>query len=149
MRVQELLDEKGREVCTLPGDRTVEDAINLMTDKKISAVMIMEEEHPIGIFTERDVIRCHVRYREKPFAEIKLNEVMTNKLIVAELQDEIRAAMSMMIRMDIRHLPVVKEGKIIGMLSIRDLVQRQVESLTAELHYLQEYISDLQDAGRD
>jgi IMP dehydrogenase len=58
--------------------------------------------------------------------------------------------MSMMIQTDIRHLPVIGQGgKLAGMLSIRDLVQQQVGSLTAELHYLQDYIADLQEAGQD
>ncbi len=149
MYVKELLDQKGRQVYTIAGDRSVDDAIREMTEKKVSALIVGSESHPEGIFTERDVVRCYVKHQGKPFQDIKVREAMTNKLIVADLDDEIDATMSMMIQTDIRHLPVLTDGRVVGMLSIRDLVQHQVGSLTTELHYLQDYIADLQDANID
>lgn len=149
MRVKELLDHKGHEIHTIGADFTVEDAIRKLTEKKISALIVTAEDRPEGIFTERDVVRCYVKFNGKPFAEIQIREAMTNKLIIAEPDDEISAVMAMMIQTDIRHLPVIQEGRLIGLLSIRDLVHQQVGSLTTELHYLQDYISDLQEATID
>jgi CBS domain-containing protein len=149
MRVEELLDEKGPGVQTISVELSVEDAIKHLTDKKISALIVMEGGHAVGIFTERDVLRAHVKYSGKAFDDIPMRDVMTNKLIVARPEDEISTTMCMMIQMDIRHLPVKREGKIIGMLSIRDLVHHQVNTLMAELRHLQQYIGDLHDANRD
>ena len=78
-----------------------------------------------------------------------VEEAMTSKLIVAEPEEEVSAAMATMIKAGIRHLPVIENGRIIGMLTIGDLVEHQVGTLTAEIHYLQDYISDLHDADQD
>lgn len=149
MRVQELLEDKGMAVHTIPGDFTVGEAISFMLGKNTSALIVAQDEQPMGIFTERDVIRCHLRHGETTISELNIQQAMTNKLIVAEPNDDIDKALSLMIQMDIRHLPVTQAGRIIGMLSIRDLTQHYITSLTAELEYLQEYIADLQEAGRD
>ncbi len=149
MRVKDLLDEKGLGVQTISVELSVEDAIQHMTDKKISALIVMEGGHAVGIFTERDVLRAHLKYPGKAFADIPMPDVMTNKLIVARPEDKISTSMCMMIQMDIRHLPVQQDGQIIGMLSIRDLVHQQVNTLMAELRHLQQYIGDLHDATRD
>jgi IMP dehydrogenase len=78
-----------------------------------------------------------------------LGEAMTAKLIVAQPDDLVSSAMAMMIKADIRHLPVVENQRIACMLTISDLVKHHVGELTAELHYLQDYITDLQDAVHD
>ena len=149
MRVEELLDEKGLGIQTISVERSVGDAIQSMTEKKISALIVMEGDHSAGIFTERDVLRAHVKYPGKAFGDIPLPDVMTNKLIVARPEDKISTTMCMMIQMDIRHLPVQRDGRLIGMLSIRDLVHHQVNTLMAELRHLRQYIGDLHDATRD
>jgi IMP dehydrogenase len=120
-----------------------------MTEQQTSALIIMDGETPVGIFTERDVLRCHVAWRHRLFRDMPLAEAMTNKLIVAQPEDLASSAMAMMIKADIRHLPVVKDQQIVSMLTISDLVKHHVGELTAELHYLQEYITDLQDAVQD
>jgi len=149
MCVEDLLKKKGREIVSIHAGATVEDAINDMAQKKVSALIVMEGNIPVGIFAERDVLRCHLRDRDKPFTNISVREAMSGKLIVSESEDEISAAMAMMIKADIRHLPVIKNKELIGMLTISDLVEHQIGTLTAELHYLQEYITDLHDAELD
>jgi IMP dehydrogenase len=74
---------------------------------------------------------------------------MTRQLVVAEPDEELSEAMATMLQADIKHLPVVSEGRIVGILTLAALVRRQIGNLTAELHYLQDYISDLHEAGRD
>ena len=149
MRVHDVMKQTRHMVHTIPFDRTVEDAIVQMTEKRTSALIVMDGETPVGIFTERDVLRCHVAWRGRLFREMPLGEAMVNKLIVAQPEDLVSSAMAMMIQADIRHLPVVEDRRISGMLTISDLVKHHVGELTAELHYLQEYISDLQDAVQD
>ena len=149
MRVHDVMKQKRRDVYTISVQQTAEDAIVHMTEHRTSALIVMDAETPVGIFTERDVLRCHVAWRHRLFREMPLSEAMTDKLIVAQPGDLASTAMAMMIKADIRHLPVVEDRRIACMLTISDLVKHHVGELTAELHYLQEYITDLQDAVQD
>ncbi len=149
MRVEELLKKKGRKIVSIHPDASVEDAIDAMATQKVGALIVMDGEIPVGIFAERDVLRSYLRHRDGSFAAVGVREAMSSELIVAESADEINRAMAMMIKAGIRHLPVIKNRKLIGMLSIGDLVEHHIGTLTAELHYLQEYISDLHNAGLD
>jgi CBS domain-containing protein len=149
MRVQDVMKRASRVVRTIPVHQTAEDAIVQMTEQQTSALIVMDGEKPVGIFTERDVLRCHVAWRGRLFRDMPLREAMVDKLIVAQPEDLVSSAMAMMIQADIRHLPVVKDRQITAMLTISDLVKHHVGELTAELHYLQEYITDLQDAVQD
>jgi CBS domain-containing protein len=122
MRVKNLLETKENEIISLGGDNSVEDAIRLMHSKKISALMIMNDGKPSGIFTERDVVRAYIAKDGKKFREMKLNDVMTRNLIVAQLEDLVGDVLAIMLQKSIRHMPVAQNGKIVGMLSIRDVV---------------------------
>lgn len=143
------MKKKRRIIHSIAMERTAEDAIVRMTEQQASALIVMDGETPLGIFTERDVLRCHVAWRHRRFRDMPLSEAMTQKLIVAQPDDLVSSAMAMMIKADIRHLPVVEHKQVTGMLTISDLVKHHVGELTAELHYLQEYITDLQDAVQD
>ena len=149
MRVQDVIEHRRRTVHTIPSTQTAEDAIVQMTQRQASAIIVMDGDTPVGIFTERDVLRCHVAWRHRRFREMPLEEAMSDHLIVARPQDLVSSAMAMMIKADIRHLPVVENKRIAVMLTISDLVKHHVGELTAELHYLQEYITDLHDAVQD
>jgi IMP dehydrogenase len=121
MKVRQLLGTKGREVVTTEVENTVEDAIRAMHRRAISALVVADHGRPVGIFTERDVLRCY--------------------LVVAELDDDLSDIMAVLIDRNIRHLPVVDGGALIGMLSVRDIIQSQVQKLTSEIHYLKDYIA--------
>lgn len=149
MKIRDLMTEKGRSVETIGADATVEDAIRQMAQTRGGALIVVEDDHPVGIFAERDVLRCHLKDSALHFYDIRIRDAMTNKLIVAEPDEEIETAMATMIQADIRHLPVIEDRQIVCMLTISDLVKRQIGDLKAELHYLQDYISDLQEATRD
>ena len=141
MKVRQLLGVKGREVVTTEADNTVEDAIRSMQVRKISALVVADHGRPVGIFTERDVLRCYVATEGKSFKEVRLREAMTANLVVAELDDDLNDIMAVLIDRNIRHLPVVDAGALIGMLSVRDIIQSQVQKLTSEIHYLKDYIA--------
>lgn len=149
MKVQDVLTQKGSGVYTIDVDKTVEDAINELAAKHISALIVTDKERPVGIFTERDVLRAHLKFREKPYTAVPLRDAMTEKLIVALPDDELNVVMSAMVQADIRHMPVVSEGRLVGVLSMRDIIHQYVGSLRAELIYLQDYISRLEDAKHD
>ncbi len=141
MKVKELLETKGKEVFSMDASSSVEDAIRLMNEKKISAIIITDSGKTAGIFTERDVVRCYIAKGGRKFREIQVSEGMTSNLMVAELGEDINNVMSVMVEKNIRHLPVVEAGKVIGMLSIRDIILAHVGKITAEIHYLRDYIS--------
>ena len=149
MKVHELLKLKSRPVYTLSSDQTVDDAINLMTAKKTGALIITEADHPVGVFAERDVFRAHIRDKTAAFTDILLKDAMTPKLLMSKTEDEISSVMSMMIQADIKHMPVIEENKIVGMLTLADLIEHQINMLTDELHHLRDYIEDLHHAGQD
>jgi CBS domain-containing protein len=149
MKVHELLQLKSRPVYTLSSDQSVDDAINLMTAEKASALIVTEADQPVGIFSERDVFRAHIKDKAAAFSDIRLKNAMTHRLFVAKTEDEISSVMSMMIQADTKHMPVVKENKIIGILMLNDLIEHQIDMLTDELHHLREYIEALHHAGQD
>ncbi len=141
MRVKALLEAKGKEVYSMESDNTVEQAIEMMASKKISAVLVTEDKKPVGIFTERDVLRSYLAKRGASFHDIPLKDVMTTNVIIAEPNEELCNVMSVMIEKGIRHMPVSEKGVIIGMLSIRDVLKTQIGNLKAEIHYLKDYIA--------
>ena len=149
MKIQNFLDEQGRTVFTMDGGRSVEDAIDLMTERDVTGIIIMEGDEYVGIFTERDVLLSYVKSGKKPFREVRLQEAMTNKLIVAKPEDEIAGVISLMTHTDIRHLPVVEDGKITALLYICDLVYYHIGDVTSDLRYLEEYVNDMEKAGKD
>ena len=149
MKVHELLSQKARPVCTISSDQTVEDAINLMTAKKTDALIVTEDDRPAGLFAESDVFRAHIKDKSAAFSEIRLYDAMTHKLFTAKTEDETTSVMSMMIQADIKHMPVMKENKIIGILTLHDLIEHQIRMLTEELQHLREYIEALHHAGQD
>lgn len=149
MRLKDLLSQAGDRIHAIGKDDCVDKALRLMTGHGISAVIVTGNGQPVGIFTERDLLKCHVIFTGKQVSDIPVREVMTSDLIVARPDDEIKAAMGMMIAAGIRHLPVVRDGAVVTVLALEDLVKHHVGALTQELHYLKEYISDLQDAAQD
>jgi IMP dehydrogenase len=141
MKVSDLLTTKGKDVVSMEAESTVEDAIRSMHGRKISAILVTENTKPVGIFTERDVVRSYINSGGKPFNGILLKDAMTADLIIAQPQDELSSVSSIMIQKNIRHLPVSEKGKIVGMLSIRDVIQTQIGTLTEEIHYLKDFLT--------
>lgn len=134
--------EHSKSVISMDRNKSVHDAMGLMVEHEIGAVLITEDGRPVGLFTERDVLKCWAtKESTKYFREVRVGDAMTANLIVVEPDDDLCYVMTIMIKNRIRHLPVVREKKIIGMLSMRDVVKAQVTTLRAENHYLKEYLS--------
>ena len=149
MKVHDLLREKARPVYTISSSQCLDDAVNLMSGKKVSALIVTENDRPVGIFAERDVFRNYLKIKTTVLAEIALRNAMTDNLITADAQDEVSRVLDVMIKSDIKHLPVMKAGKLIGMLTLNDLIEHRIDSLATEIHQLKDYIDDLHDAGQD
>ncbi len=141
MKVQALLDTKGKDIVSIDSDSSVEDAIRSMHARKISAIMVTDQGKTVGIFTERDVVRCYIAGNGKSFKDMKVRDFMVRDLIVAVPDDELNDVSAIMVEKNIRHLPVIEHTKVIGMLSIRDIIQTQVSKLHSEIHYLKDYIT--------
>ncbi|MCX8069678.1 MAG: CBS domain-containing protein [Thermodesulfovibrionales bacterium] len=140
MKVRDIMAVKGGEVVAVSKDETVATAITTMYNKKISSVLVIDENRPVGIFTERDVVECWIKTGKKPFDELFVRDYMTTDLIVAEMDDDINEIMNVLIDKNIRHLPVVEKGKIVGMLSIRDVLKTMIKKMEVDIHYLKDYI---------
>ena len=141
MDVKGLLEKNGGKVFSIDSTRTVEDAIREMSNNKVSAIIVTEGDKTVGIFTERDVVRCYTNSNGKDFSEIMIQDGMTKDVIYAEPDEDMSTIMSVMVEKNIRHLPVIEKAVVVGMLSIRDIVQTQVKKLNSEIHYLTDYIT--------
>ena len=149
MNISQLLKKHGKHAHTVSGDCSVVDAIEKMTLTKSGALIVMEDDRPVGIFTEHDVFRCHVVDKTGSFSGMKVTDVMSRNLIFASPDDSIDHALNRMLDAQIHHLPVIESDKISGVLMINDIFRQHMEALYAELQYLHEYISRLQEAGND
>ncbi len=140
--VKEILGSGRRDVISIDKDKTVADAVSLLVEDEIGALVVVDGEKPVGMFTERDVLKCWTRKGDRHFKDIGISDVMTTNLIIAETGDDLCYVTSIMIKNRIRHLPVLENHRLVAMLSIRDVVKAQVTDLRAENHYLKDYISD-------
>ena len=142
MMVKEVLAPVNANIISIDKNKSVADAISQMVEYEVGALIVLDGEKPVGMFTERDVLKSWTRKGDVPFKDVKVSDVMTTNLIVVENDDDLCYVTTIMIKNRIRHLPVVEKNKIVAMLSIRDVVKAQVSDLRAENHYLKDYISD-------
>jgi signal-transduction protein with cAMP-binding, CBS, and nucleotidyltransferase domain len=140
MKIRDVIRDKGPEFIAVDSSAFVDLAITKMVDRNIGAILVMEEGNLIGMFTERDVLQCWVRTHES-FDKVKISDVMTKDIMIVQPDDDLNYAMTIMINKKIRHLPVVENGRVTSVISIRDMVKAQVTNLQAEVHYLRDYIT--------
>jgi CBS domain-containing protein len=140
--VKDIIGPGHKAIISIDKGKTVADAVSLLVEDEIGALVVVDGGKPVGMFTERDVLKCWTRKGDRHFKDIVISEVMTTNLIIVEASDDLCYVTTIMIKNRIRHLPVLEENKLIAMLSIRDVVKAQVTDLRAENHYLKDYISD-------
>jgi CBS domain-containing protein len=124
---------------TVPRSATVQAAVSVMAENNVGIVSVLEGDRLVGVFSERDVVQRVVARGVDP-ARAAVESVMTTDLVVADADDDYQSAMRKMDRANIRHLPVVSEGRLLSMLSIRDLMRVHIDEQTEEIRYLQEYL---------
>ena len=149
MEVLALLKDKARRLYTIASSQTVEDAIYLMAGRKVSALLVTENDQPAGIFSEEDLFRFLLGNKTAAFSEIELEAAMTRNLLLAKPEDPITTVLDKMIAADINYLPLIEEKNIIGMLTLKDMMKHQIDALIDEIHQLKDYIADLHEAGQD
>lgn len=139
-RIKELLQEKGPDVISVLPENTIYEAIQVMVNHNIGAVLVVSENEKLkGIFTERDILKECVR-RSGQLKKTRVESVMTTDLIIGLPDDEVDYLMGIMTANKIRHIPILSEGEIKGMISIGDLVKYQLKDVEYENHYLKDYI---------
>jgi CBS domain-containing protein len=141
MKVRDILEEKGKEVATTGVEQTLGQVVRELVEKNIGSLLVLDDNGGIaGIVTERDVLRqCH--QHPGSFTDMKVKDVMTTKLIVASVDDELDYVENIMIENRVRHLPVIEGHKLAGIISIGDIVNQLRGECRVENRYLKDYIS--------
>ena len=140
MKVREILAIKGEHVHTIGPERTILDAVALLVEHGIGALLVRDTAGSIaGIISERDVLRV-CRERSGALGAIRVADVMTRDLIVCVPDDDVDYAMGIVTKNRVRHLPVMDGGRVAGMISIGDLVKARLDAAEYENRYLREYI---------
>ena len=138
--VRQLLESKAPEVHAIGPDAPVIEAIRLMAQKRIGAVVVLERGALAGILSERDYAR-KVVLEGRSSKDIPVRDIMTADVVTVGLADTVPACMQLVTRRRIRHLPVVDGDAVLGVVSIGDLVKAVIEDQQAELDQLQRYIT--------
>jgi CBS domain-containing protein len=139
--VKHLLDTKGRHIISILPDASVFDAIKLMADKTIGSLVVMDDDGKLlGIVTERDYAR-KVIVKGRSSRETLVAEIMSTDVMTAASDNRVDQCMELMTNRKIRHLPVVEDNQVIGLISIGDLVQAIIADQKEEIEHLEHYIS--------
>ena len=120
MRVKRLLDQKGHDVYSVSPDTSVYDALKLMAEKEIGALVVVEEQKMVGIVSERDYAR-KIILKGKSSKETAVSEIMTSEVIHTSPDKKVRKCLSLMTKHHFRHIPVLEDGRLVGILSIEDI----------------------------
>ena len=138
--IQHCLQNKGSDVWSIHPDASVFDALNLMADKNIGALLVIEKDELVGMFSERDYAR-KVILQGKTSRETRVREIMSSRVFHVEYNKSIEDCMALMTEKHIRHLPVLEEGAIVGVISIGDVVKEIIAEQEFVINQLENYIS--------
>jgi CBS domain-containing protein len=139
MTVRAILDSKGHQIQSVEPGTKLSAAIKILAEKKIGAVLAMERGHIEGILSERDIVRV-LGERGASVLDEPVSAVMTHKVISCKPSDTVGAIMEMMTLGKFRHLPVIDEGRVVGLISIGDIVKWRVREYESEQEALRDYI---------
>jgi CBS domain-containing protein len=141
MRLSDVLDSKGWETVVSKENVTATEAVKLMCDKHVGAVVITDGKGQIvGILTERDILRRYAEYGNK-LGELKVSKIMTQKVETAAPDASVDQVLTTMTNKRFRHIPVVRGGKLVGIVSIGDMVKAMLQEKMQEADSLREYIT--------
>jgi CBS domain-containing protein len=138
--VKHLLDSKGHDVISVAPDLSVFDAIKLMADKLVGSLIVMDGEQLRGIVTERDYAR-KVIIKGRSSESTRVSEIMSTDVLTTSSSQTVNQCMELMTERRIRHLPVMEDNRVIGMISIGDLVQAIIADQQEAIQQLESYIS--------
>lgn len=138
--VAQLLDDKERQVWSIGPDASVYEALVLMAEKQIGALLVIDDTGMVGLISERDYARS-VILRGRTSKDTKVSEVMTRRVVCTRPNHTLEEAMALMTDKRVRHLPVVAEGKVVGLISIGDLIKSIISEHKFIIEQLEHYIS--------
>lgn len=141
MTMRDILREKGSEILTVDLDAGIAEAARVMMEKNIGALLVEDDGRLCGIVTERDVVKI-LGKTGCDLDGLRVADIMvkSENLFVAEADDQNDYVMAVMVQKNFRHMPIVDEGEIVGLISIRDVVRAHVKKLQAQVHFLSEYM---------
>ena len=145
MNIKNLLDQKGNQCHTISPENTMDDAVNKMMEHHIGSLIVVQGEKPISIITERDVMFTIHKYG-CDINSTKVSEIMGSSLVACDIGYTIKEAMTLMFEnitgRRVRHLPVLEEGKLVGLVSNGDLLLRMIEEAEFENRVMKNYIQN-------
>lgn len=140
MTVRDVLNAKGRDVFSVAPTSSVFDALTLMAEKNIGALLVIDGDRTLGIFTERDYAR-QVVLKGRASRETSVGDVMTTRVVYVEAHHDVDACMAVMTSKHCRHLPVMEAGRLAGLLSIGDIVKAVISDKQFLIEQLENYIT--------
>ena len=141
MNVETILSNKGRDVATIRPSETVGTAIEALVSQNIGALVVSEDgEHVDGIISERDIIHA-LAHRSTDIRSLTVTEIMTQPVVTCDPADSIAELMAQMTNRRIRHLPVLRDGQLCGIISIGDLVKNRLDEIEYEAKSLRSFIA--------
>lgn len=138
--IKQLLEAKGAQVWSIAPEATVYDALALMAEKGIGALMVMDGARPVGLFSERDYAR-NVILKGRASRETPVREIMSSPILCVTPEQPLEEAMALMTEHRVRHLPVIREDQVHGMVSIGDLIKSIISEQKFIIEQLEHYIS--------
>jgi CBS domain-containing protein len=139
MTVRSILDTKGHDILSVEPDTKLSAAIKMLGERKIGAVLVMSQGKVDGILSERDIVRVLAERGARVLDE-PVNDVMTRKVVSCRQSDTVGGIMEMMTLGKFRHLPVIEDGRVVGLISIGDVVKWRVQEYEREQEALRDYI---------
>jgi CBS domain-containing protein len=139
MTVRSILDTKGHDILSVELDAKLSAAVKILSERRIGAVLVMSGGRIEGILSERDIVRV-LGERGAPVLDEPVSTVMTRKVVSCREKDTVSSIMERMTSGKFRHLPVVEDDKVVGLISIGDVVKWRVKEFEAEQEALQNYI---------
>jgi CBS domain-containing protein len=139
MTIAHLIEGRSVAIVTCDADASVREAITLLAERRIGAMPVIEDGKVAGIFSERDVIH-QLQAKGPAMLDAQIRDVMTSPAITVSPETSVLAALALMTRRRIRHLPVIRNGDMIGLVSIGDLVKYRIERIESEAEALRTYI---------
>ena len=140
MTVRAILASKGHEIISVSPEATLASAVRLLSERRIGAVLVLTGDKLEGILSERDIVRV-IGVRGASALDVPIAEVMTRKVVVCKLSETVATIMETMTTGKFRHMPVIDDDKIVGFISIGDVVKWRVNEFEAEQEALRNYIT--------
>ncbi|UCD95122.1 MAG: CBS domain-containing protein [Candidatus Zixiibacteriota bacterium] len=140
MKLEDILKSKGNGFESIEPDRSVKEAMHRIAEKKIGSLLVMKNDLLVGIITEKDIFRITLENGEKAFSQ-PVEKFMTTNPVIGIPEDDVETAMAYMTNNRFRHLPVMHGNKVVGIVSIGDIIKAQAKNLRSENRYLVDYIT--------